>query len=112
MKAAYIDDNEGDQFLFKRLVKDLDLELTIFTELDDLTGEYDIIFTDLNMHKYWGGESIQKIREKYDCPIVAVSGLGDSAPQKLMAEYVNGYDIQFLHKDSLTTQKIKDCLKS
>lgn len=104
---AYIDDDPSDRMIFGKMCEDLGVRLRSFSCIEDLEGEFDHVFTDLSLTKHYQWEVIKALREKYNGPITAVSGLGAA---DIIETYKQKYDIHFIRKSELTAELIEKAI--
>ncbi len=102
INVAYIDDCSADRFIFAKMFENFayTVVVNLFESVFEIEGEYDIIFTDMNMMSGgYGVEVIDKIRAKY--PDVILIGLSGLEGEHLARSYIDHGLDGFLHKNNL-----------
>lgn len=108
IKIAVLDDDIADRIIFEKIFSQLKDAVIVksFSKLKDVDGDFDVIFTDLNLSgEAYAHEVIDTLRGKYpDTRIIALSGLdGEELKQAYIAHGLDG----FINKTDL-----KDVLKA
>jgi len=78
-KIAHLEDNEGDNILLRKTLKDMaDIQhFYSFQEMQNAPKDFDLIITDLGLPDVYGTETLIALRDKFgQIPILALTGLG------------------------------------
>jgi CheY-like chemotaxis protein len=113
VNICYIDDSAEDTYLFKRLCEDLPVNLKTFGCIDEVSGDFDFIFTDLYMPRYCGIVALETLKRLFSVPIIAVSGLGASSLGEQISEGYKQLSIlkDYIRKSELSKERIMEVIQ-
>lgn len=119
IKVLAIEDSETDRQVLKKALENCSLSSRLIIkyvyDVDDESNinYYDLIITDLKLNKTQGAETVEKIREKTNAPILIISGsyLSKENEMAMLAAAVNKSTCRYVRKGTSWTTKIGDYIK-
>ena len=122
MRVLAAEDNRTNQLVFRKMVKDIDIELTFANNGREAVELYqstrpDMIFMDISMPEMDGREAAQAIRAleaggKWHVPIVALTAHAmDGDSESIFAAGIDRYMTKPLRKSAITGALVEFCPK-
>lgn len=117
MRISYIEDNDGDLFLIKKLIQN-SFPSSVFTHFrflnDFLQSDkpYDLVITDLCLPDCYGPEVLTRIRKITGKPVIVLTGVGGRKVPDNIRQVINqaGATV-FLTKHEEDIQSLPQAIK-